>query len=67
VDLFDDIERRSVEFIAEVVLAPLGYLDQAPADPPTVPAAPAAPSQSPPGPAQALPAQPVVVQPTFTG
>ena len=70
VNLFDDIERRTVEFIAEVVLAPLGYLDQAPADlptAPTVPTAPTAPSQSPPGPAQALPAQPVVVQPTFTG
>jgi acetyl esterase/lipase len=76
-DLFPDIERRTVEFIAEVVLAPLGYIDQPPpanpppANPPPVPPEPQPPQADPPrpqrDPGQALPAVPVTVQPTYTG
>jgi acetyl esterase/lipase len=77
--LFPDIERRTVEFIADAVLAPLGYLDQTPpsdpppADPPPAdppPASPppqAGPAPAQPHPVQALPAVPVTVQPTYTG
>lgn len=50
-DVIPDIQRRTVEFIAAVVLAPLGYVDQPP----------------PPAPPQAPPAVPVAVQPAYTG
>ena len=63
--LFDDIERRTVEFIVEVVLAPLGYLDQPP--PASPPPLPPEPHQPQPESEQAPPAVPVVVQPTYTG
>lgn len=73
-DLFPDIERHTVEFIAEVVLAPLGYLDQPPpADPPPATPPPANPPPGPsdpplpPDPQPAPPAVPVTVQPTYTG
>jgi predicted esterase len=44
VDLFDDIERRTVDFIADAVLEPLGYVD-GPGPGPT-PTAPPGPSPS---------------------
>jgi acetyl esterase/lipase len=80
-DLIPDIQRRTVEFIAEVVLAPLGYLDQPPptnpppANPPPANPPPGQPDppQPPPDPQRrpvpqpALPAVAVTVQPTYTG
>jgi hypothetical protein len=59
-DLLGDIERRTVEFIAEVVLEPLGYIDE-PVPPTSAP--PPAPSTEQPPP----PAVPVVRRPTYTG
>jgi acetyl esterase/lipase len=78
VGLFDDIERKTVEFVAEVVLAPLGYVDQPPTEPPTEPPTPPTPPSGPPtppsgspsvpnGPQQAPPAVAVVAEPTYTG
>jgi acetyl esterase/lipase len=69
--LFDDIGRRTFEFIADVVLVPLGYVDQpvppvpAPGepDPPVLDLSPPVSSPSP----QARPAVPVPGDPSYTG
>jgi acetyl esterase/lipase len=61
-EVIPDIQRRTVEFIAQVVLAPLGYVDQ---PPPATP--PPSSLPDPPAPRQALPAVPVAVQPAYTG
>ena len=81
-DLVPDIERRTVEFIAEVVLEPLGYMDEPPVVPPTTrpttPPGPVAPTPAParpapssvqpaPGRGQALPAVAVLADPDYTG
>jgi acetyl esterase/lipase len=57
-ELVPDIERRTVEFIAEVVLAPLGHLDQPRPDqpPPEPPPAGPGPEPTPPVREQAAPA-----------
>ena len=58
-DLFGDIERRTVEFIAEVVLAPLGYVDPPPPGPPPTPLpTPAPPTPTPPTPGPTTTAPP---------
>jgi acetyl esterase/lipase len=56
------IERRTIEFLAEVVLEPLGYFDQRT---PPQPHRPDAPETL--RPARAHPAAPVLAHPTFTG
>jgi acetyl esterase/lipase len=65
------IERRTIEFLAEVVLEPLGYLDEHPSDRPAAPDQPdeaeLSDAPEPPRPAQAPPATPVTAHPAFTG
>jgi hypothetical protein len=68
------IRQRTIEFLAETVLAPLGYFDSS--HPPRLPHQPrsARPEAPPPQhpaparhPAQAPPATPLTATPTFTG
>jgi acetyl esterase/lipase len=59
------IERRTIEFLAEVVLEPLGYLDEHPPDQPDEPEASDGPET--PRPGQAPAATPIAAQPSFTG
>jgi acetyl esterase/lipase len=67
------IEQRTIAFLAEVVLAPLGYFDEpappgAPQPGPTSvgPAVPDRPGRQEPRPRQAAPAEPIVAQPAYT-
>lgn len=52
-DHLDDIIDREIRFLAEVVLLPMGYIDELPAEPPA--------------PTPAPPARPIARQPDFTG